>query len=108
VVTTNTNTTTPTTTTPTNTPTPPTTGIVQTLTGKKFVFSSEEPKIAEKLGLTQEVYQNTCATNAGKPYYRKCVLGTSLNTTDLFRENVVCEGFIVKRDTVDEYRYGDV
>lgn len=40
------------------------------------------------------VYENTCKTNNGQPYYRICPLGLKINSFDSFQSNIECEGFI--------------
>ncbi len=80
-----------------------------------FFYASEDPTIIGKLQdlygkevINETIYQNQCATNEGKTYYRSCTLGSELNTFDLFRENVVCEGFVTKQDDVSDYRFLDL
>ena len=71
-----------------------------TYIGKNFLYSSEDQSILTKLQsqygadkVTPDTYKNTCETKQGKPYYRTCALGSSLNTFNLFAKNVICEGF---------------
>lgn len=69
-----------------------------TLAQPKFLYTSEDPTFLQKLQavhgkdvVTEDAYKNTCETKDSKPYYRKCQLGSGLNTFPLFKDSVVCE-----------------
>jgi len=66
--------------------------------GTIFLYPSENPSIVETLqslyptvNLTETVYQNTCETNKGKPFYRKCLLSSDFDAFTLFKDSVLCE-----------------
>ena len=50
---------------------------------------------------------NQCVTKDTKPYYRKCSLGFDFDTFSLFRDDVVCESFIVLQANDSDYRFQD-
>lgn len=79
-----------------------------------FFYPSEDPNFLTQLqkqspdkNITEEMYINQCVTKDTKPYYRKCSLGFDLDTFSLFRDDVVCESFIVLRANDSDYRFQD-
>jgi len=88
---------------------------VSALPASAFTYLSEDPNILTRLQslygsdvVTEETYKNQCETNAGKPYYRLCELGGTGTTFNLFKDSVVCEGFITPQTSESEYRFQDV
>lgn len=88
---------------------------VSVITAAEFSYLSEDSTILTKLQaiygetvVTETVYKNTCETNEGKPYYRLCELATSSVTFELFKNSVVCEGFITQQKSEKDYRFQDV
>jgi len=66
--------------------------------GSDFFYTSENPTIITQLQkiygsnvITEKIYKDQCETKQNRPYYRKCTLGLSLSTFNLFRDSIVCE-----------------
>jgi hypothetical protein len=67
-----------------------------------FFYEFEDKDIISKLQklhgadvVTDDAFENVCRTKKQVPYYRQCDFGFDFNTFDQFRNNVICEGFVV-------------
>ena len=67
-----------------------------------FFYEFEDKDIISKLQklhgadvVTDDAFENVCRTKKQVPYYRQCDFGFDLDSFTEFRNNVICEGFVV-------------